>query len=280
MQAFVPSSISSLGLKGGHAFRRQCDLLPANKLPIGINLTRRCNPIVEIHMAAKVDDKLVVQEYFNGTGFDRWNRIYSEDGKVNNVQQDIRDGHAATVQKILTWIDEDGDASGMMVADAGCGVGSLAIPLAERGAIVSASDISQSMVDEARRRGEQVLGSKVANCTFSVSDLENLSGKYHTVVCVDVMIHYPSEKVAEMMRHLSSLAESRLIISFAPKTLALSILKKIGDFFPGPSKATRAYLHEEAAILQALKQSGWSIGRTEFSGTKFYFSRIIEAVKN
>ncbi len=39
-----------------------------------------------------------------------------------------------------------------------------------------------------------------------------------------------------MIKHLASLAEDKLIISFAPKTLAYSILKRIGELFPGPSK--------------------------------------------
>ncbi|MFM7424477.1 MAG: magnesium protoporphyrin IX methyltransferase, partial [Elainella sp.] len=38
------------------------------------------------------DDKTVVREYFNATGFDRWRRIYG-DGEVNKVQLDIRVGH-------------------------------------------------------------------------------------------------------------------------------------------------------------------------------------------
>lgn len=62
------------------------------------------------------------------------------------------------------------------------------------------------------------------------------TGRYHTVTCLDVMIHYPQDRVDGMIRHLGSLAEERLIISFAPKTLAYSILKRIGELFPGPSK--------------------------------------------
>ena len=39
-----------------------------------------------------------------------------------------------------------------------------------------------------------------------------------------------------MVKHLASLASDRLIISFAPKTVAYSVLKRIGELFPGPSK--------------------------------------------
>ncbi|MDE5111484.1 MAG: magnesium protoporphyrin IX methyltransferase, partial [Trichodesmium sp. St7_bin2_1] len=37
----------------------------------------------------KTDDKTIVRDYFNSTGFDRWQRIYG-DGQVNKVQLDIR----------------------------------------------------------------------------------------------------------------------------------------------------------------------------------------------
>jgi magnesium-protoporphyrin O-methyltransferase len=40
-----------------------------------------------------------------------------------------------------------------------------------------------------------------------------------------------------MISHLASLAEDRLIISFAPYTPWLALLKRIGELFPGPSKA-------------------------------------------
>lgn len=46
----------------------------------------------------------------------------------------------------------------------------------------------------------------------------------------------PQDKADAMVSHLASLAEDRLIISFAPKTLGYSILKRIGELFPGPSK--------------------------------------------
>ncbi len=225
----------------------------------------------------KIDDKVVVKDYFNATGFDRWRRIYG-DGEVNKVQLDIRKGHQQTVDTLLGWLKEDGTVSGLTICDAGCGVGSLSIPLAEMGAIVHASDISEKMVGEATERAQAVL-SQLDNPTFTTCDLEDLSGRYHTVVCLDVLIHYPQDKAADMIKHLSNLAESRLVISFAPKTLAYSLLKKVGDFFPGPSKATRAYLHREADIVQILEDYGWTVKRNAMTKTRFYFSRLLEAVK-
>jgi magnesium-protoporphyrin O-methyltransferase len=224
------------------------------------------------------DDKAVVKQYFNTEGFDRWNRIYSEDGEVNSVQKDIRIGHQQTVDKILAWIDEDASIAGKTVCDAGCGVGSLAIPLASRGATVAGSDISDAMVTEATRRAATAPGIKTKP-VFSTSDLSALSGRYNTVTCVDVMIHYPTDEMKGMVAHLASLADERLIISFAPKTWYYDLLKKFGELFPGPSKTTRAYLHPEADVVAALDAAGFKLARTEMTGTNFYFSRLLEAVR-
>jgi len=223
------------------------------------------------------DDKTIVREYFNSTGFDRWRRIYG-DGEVNKVQLDIRNGHQQTVDTVINWLKDDGNLQELSICDAGCGVGSLSIPLAADGAKIYASDISEKMVTEAKDRALATLENS-ENTTFAVQDLESLSGSYHTVICLDVLIHYPQEKADEMISHLCSLAESRVIMSFAPKNCALTILKKIGSFFPGPSKATRAYLHREADVVKILESNGFSVQRQAMTKTRFYYSRLLEATR-
>jgi magnesium-protoporphyrin O-methyltransferase len=223
------------------------------------------------------DDKTIVREYFNSTGFDRWKRIYG-DGEVNKVQLDIRNGHQQTVDTVIGWLKADQNLGELTICDAGCGVGSLSIPLATDGAKISASDISEKMVTEAKERSLAALGNS-ENPAFAVQDLESLSGSYHTVICLDVLIHYPQDKADEMISHLCSLAQSRIILSFAPKTCALAILKKIGSFFPGPSKATRAYLHREADVVKILEKNGFTVQRQAMTKTRFYFSRLLEATR-
>lgn len=234
----------------------------------------RANVHFQTRLASTVDDKTEVREYFNTEGFNRWNKIYSESDEVNSVQLDIRNGHDQTIQKILNWIRDDGDIKGKTVCDCGCGVGSLAIPLAQMGAKINASDISDSMANEAARRAKAM---GIKNAKFYTSDLESVKGKYDTVTCVDVAIHYPSEKMGEMIQHLCSISKDRVIISFAPKTWYYVFLKKVGELFPGPSKTTRAYLHEESFVVNELKKAGFEIARTEMTGTSFYFSRLLEA---
>jgi len=228
-----------------------------------------------------LDDKTVVRDYFNATGFDRWQRIYG-DGEVNKVQANIRTGHQKTIDNVLEWFAEDENLSDITVCDAGCGVGSLSIPLAAMGAKVYASDISEKMAEEADVRAKAALSDEISADKmpeFEAKDLEAIEGSYHTVVCLDVLIHYPQEKADDMIKHLSSLATDRVIMSFAPKTCFYATLKKVGDFFPGPSKATRAYLHRESDVVKALEANGWTIGRRSLNKAPFYFSRLIEATR-
>jgi len=220
-------------------------------------------------------EKAVVQAYFNSTGFERWNRIYSDSSEVNRVQRNIRIGHQKTVDNVLAWLQEQGNLAGRSFCDAGCGVGSLSLPLAQLGAgSIAASDLSEAMVGEASRRAAEA-GIATSQLQFSASDLESLEGRYDTVICLDVFIHYPQQPAEAMVRHLASMAENHLIVSFAPYTPLLAVLKKIGELFPGPSKTTRAYTLKEEGIVAAAAEAGFKPMRRSLNKAPFYFSRLI-----
>ncbi len=224
---------------------------------------------------AKAAEKAEVQAYFNSTGFERWNRIYSESEAVNRVQRNIRIGHQKTVDNVLEWLQEQGGLESRSFCDAGCGVGSLSLPLAQLGAgSVDASDLSEAMVTEAQRRAAEA-GIPSERLRFSASDLESLSGRYDTVICLDVFIHYPQAPAEDMVRHLAAMAERHLIVSFAPYTPLLALLKGIGQLFPGPSKTTRAYTLREAGIVAAAEQAGFVLKRRSLNQAPFYFSRLL-----
>ncbi len=224
-----------------------------------------------IKLPRPINDKEVVKAYFDSVGFDRWKRIYGDE-PVNAVQADIRRGHQQTIETVLQWLHQDGNLEQTTICDVGCGVGSLSIPLAQAGAKVYASDISSKMIQQAQSQAPDP-----TNPQFQVADLETLSGSYDVVVCLDVLIHYPLPDAERMIRHLASLSTDRLILSFAPKTPFYDLLKQIGSLFPGASKATRAYLHPEAAIRQILQEVGFQIDRAAMHKTKFYFSRLLGA---
>ena len=227
--------------------------------------------------AATGSEKEVVRAYFNGTGFERWRRIYSENQQVNRVQEHIRRGHNKTVAAVLSWFHEDGDVRARSFCDAGCGVGSLTLPLAAMGAQrITASDLSEAMLAEARQRAAAA-GISAEQVRFQVADLESLQGQFHTVICLDVFIHYPQQAAEAMVRHLASLSQDRLIVSFAPYSLPLALLKAVGSAFPGASKVTRAYTLKESGIVTAATAAGFQpTGRHMFCNAPFYFSRLLE----
>ena len=220
-------------------------------------------------------EKAEVQAYFESTGFERWNRIYSDSEEVNRVQRNIRLGHQKTEDAVLAWLQQQGDLTSRSFCDAGCGVGSLSLPLAALGAgSIAASDLSAAMVAEASRRaGEASLASE--RLSFSASDLESLQGRYDTVICLDVFIHYPQAAAEAMVRHLAAMAERQLIVSFAPYTPLLAVLKQIGQLFPGPSKTTRAYTLREDGIVAAAAAAGFRPVHRSLNQAPFYFSRLI-----
>ena len=52
----------------------------------------------------KIIEKSEVKEYFNGTGFERWNKIYSKSDEIKTVQKNIRKGHQKTVDDVVSYI--------------------------------------------------------------------------------------------------------------------------------------------------------------------------------
>merc|ERR1711924_302873 len=132
--------------------------------------------------------------------------------------------------------------------------------------MASASDISNAMATEATARAA---AAGITSATFETKDMEDVSGEYDTVSCIDVMIHYPTDKMVGLV--------DKLCVSFAPKAPQLAVLKKVGSLFPGPSKATRAYLHKEEDVVAALEKNGFKVDRQHLTSQNFYFSLLLEA---
>ena len=228
----------------------------------------------------KVLEKSEVRDYFNGTGFDRWKKIYSKSEEINTVQKNIRKGHQKTVDDVVSIIKKYPDLTQKTFCDAGCGVGSLAIPLLRLGLKnLQVSDISSEMIKETKNRINK-LGLNQRKIKFQTCDLEQIRGIFDVVICLDVFIHYPQPVAEDMVKHLCDLSKESLIVSFAPYTPLLAILKSIGKLFPGPSKTTRAYTLKEKGIIKAARERGFEVVQNKLNQAPFYFSKLIEFKKN
>lgn len=256
------------GDKGRCATRKKSGAIASTRA------TRTTMSVAPAQKPSSRNDKEEVEEYFNGTGFARWNRIYSDVSDVNGVQKEIRRGHEETVETILRWLSDEETPT--RIVDAGCGVGSLSNPLAQRGHSIYGVDISAAMVAESQRRSGSMNN---VDAVYEVCDLEKLGERGDIVCCVDVLIHYSTEDAVKMIKHLAALCERRFVLSFAPSTPWLDTLKVVGGFFPGPSKATRAYLHREQIVRQAIEEAGFRVNKSALAQTKFYYSQILDCTR-
>ena len=164
----------------------------------------------------KIIEKSEVKKYFNGTGFERWKKIYSKSDEVNTVQKNIRKGHQKTVDDVVSYVKNYLELTKKSYCDVGCGVGSLSIPLLRLGIKeLQVSDISSEMIKETKKRINKC-GLNQDKIKYKVCDLEKLKGLFDVVVCLDVFIHYPQPVAEEMVQHLCDLSKEKLIVSFAP----------------------------------------------------------------
>ena len=195
------------------------------------------------------------------------------------MQKNIRKGHQKTVDDVVSYVKNYPELTTKTFCDAGCGVGSLAIPLLRLGIKdLQVSDISSEMIKETKKRINE-LGLSQRKIKFLTSDLEQLKGLFDVVICLDVFIHYPQPVAEEMVRHLCDLSKEKLIVSFAPYTPILAVLKNIGKLFPGPSKTTRAYTLREKGIINATNERGFIVVQKKLNQAPFYFSKLIEFKK-
>lgn len=88
-------------------------------------------------------------------------------------------------------------------------------------------------------------------------------------------------RLIERQRYAPSL-DANVFPASSASVLRVALLllsSQIGELFPGPSKTTRAYLHTEEAVRKALADEGFTVKRTEMTSTNFYYSRMLEAVR-
>jgi magnesium-protoporphyrin O-methyltransferase len=217
-----------------------------------------------------------IQSYFDGAGFERLSVIYGEE-KCSGFRRVVREGHQQVVETVLSWLCPQNSVP-QTVLDAGCGTGSLSIPLAQAGAAVDGIDFSERMIEAAKDRARQ-MGELAGRLTLGVCDLKSVSQPYDVVACIDVFARYSTPAAIDMLRQLSSLARERLVFTFTPKTVLDYLLRMIGAVHAKRSQALPLYTHSRNAIVNALESLGWTIHReAKFSaGFRSYFCNLVEA---
>jgi magnesium-protoporphyrin O-methyltransferase len=182
---------------------------------------------------------------------------------------------------LLAWLPAD--LGGARVLDAGCGTGAFAIEAARRGARVLAIDLSPSLVDVARQRADELLGSSAerARIEFDSGDMSDARlGEFDHVVAMDSLIHYRTPDAVAVLRALSPRVRRSMVVTFAPATPALRAMHAVGKLFPrgdrAPSIVPVPEMSLRREIAAQLGPDTWSVERTHTVRSGFYTSQAFE----
>ena len=214
-----------------------------------------------------------IETYFDRTAVKAWERLTS-DAPVSGVRARVRAGRDEMRATLLSYLPDD--LRGVRILDAGCGTGALAVAAAERGAKVTAIDLSPQLVAVARERLPKHL-----DVTFLSGDmLDPNLGEFDYVIAMDSIIHYPTKDMINIIEALSKMATKAMIFSFPPRTIPLAILWGLGKLFPRGDKSPAIEPQAPKKMRSALSNLGSvKLGRSHRVATSFYISEAQELTR-
>ena len=219
-----------------------------------------------------------LETYFDRTAAQAWERLTS-DAPVSRIRATVRAGRDEMRTTLLGWLPMD--LTGCRMLDAGCGTGAVAVEAARRGAQVVAVDLAGTLLDLARTRIPAELADRVS---FIPGDMLDPSfGRFDYVVAMDSLIHYPAREMVEAMSALAARTSISMVVTFAPRTPALSVMHAMGRLFPRGDRAPAIEPVGEGALhrrlMAALGDEGWTRARTKRIESGFYKSQALELVR-
>src|ERR1700761_5151984 len=220
-----------------------------------------------------------LETYFDRTAVVAWSRLTS-DAPVGRVPATVRAGRDEMRQTLMSWLPQD--LRGARLLDAGCGTGALSVDAARRGATVVAVDISPALVQIASGRVPADVGSDAIR--FMAGDmLDPKLGKFDFVVAMDSVIHYRAIDVVRIFANLATRTSHSLLVPFAPRTPALTLMHTVGRAFPRENRApaiepvTEQYLKRLITDHPDLEE--WTFGRDRRVTSGFYKSHALELLR-
>jgi magnesium-protoporphyrin O-methyltransferase len=206
-----------------------------------------------------------VETYFDRTATQTWERLTSHE-KVSRIRETVRKGRDQMRALMLSRLPED-----LRVLDAGCGTGAMATELAQRGAQVTAVDISPQLIEIAKRRLHPALADQV---DFQSGDMSDPAlGRFDFTLAMDSLIYYRDTDIGRVIGNLSQRTSQGIVFTVAPRTAFLMAFFTVGKLFPRSDRSPTMIPHDAARLAKHCPGSVTKIGRIT-SG--FYISECLE----
>lgn len=219
-----------------------------------------------------------LETYFDRTAVDAWAKLTSN-APVGRIRATVRAGRDDMRNTLLSWLPRD--MSGLRLLDAGCGTGALSVEAARRGAQVVAVDLSPTLVSVAGER----LPSDIdpASIAFVSGDmLDTKLGTFDFVVAMDSLIHYKSQDICRIMTAFAERTRRAMLVTFAPRTPALTVMHGVGRLFPRGDRAPAIEPVSEQTLTDLLSNDpglqGWKVQRSRRIDSGFYKSQALEMI--
>jgi magnesium-protoporphyrin O-methyltransferase len=214
-----------------------------------------------------------VEHYFDRTATRTWERLTS-DAPVSRIRETVRQGRDRMRARMLGALPKD--LNGVRVLDAGCGAGQMTAELAAMGALVTAVDISPSLVEIARKRLPLDLHHRV---TFASGDMLSADlGEFDHVMAMDSLIYYTGSDIRNALAKLGERTSGSVIFTVAPRTPLLMTMWYAGKAFPRSDRSPIMIPHAHSTLSETVRDTGKlrDLGRVT-SG--FYISQALEFTK-
>lgn len=220
-----------------------------------------------------------IETYFDRTAAAAWQKLTS-DAPVSGIRATVRAGRDKMRATLLGFLPQD--LRGCRLLDAGCGTGALAVEAAQRGADVTAVDISPTLIGIAKERLPERLGE--GRIHFVAGDmLDKRFGTFDHVVAMDSLIHYTLPDMVKMLERLSEMSRSGVHFTYAPRTPALAAMHMVGKVFPRSDRSPRIVPHATDSLHKWIGKSaaldGWKAGRDGRVSSGFYISHAQELTR-
>jgi len=217
-----------------------------------------------------------IETYFDRTAADAWSRLTSN-ARVSRVRQTVREGRDSMRALLLSWLPQD--LRGRRLLDAGCGTGALAVEAAQRGAAVTAVDLSPTLVELAQERLPAHIGE--GSIDFRVGDMAAMDlGEFDHVVAMDSLIHYAADDGIRVLAGLADRVSSSMLVTHAPSTPLLEAMHAVGKLFPRGDRSPAIQPVSERRLAECIlaepRLRGWRLGRSQRVNRGFYISQACE----